>query len=131
MNSVVYAEEYNINPGMWETTSKMDVTGVPPELAAMMKKAPKVEKECVKTKSYDFDPGKQTQGCTIKSKKHSNNKLSWEMSCDSQGSQATGKGEVNFKGDTASGWIEIDMPSGPAGPMKMKHTFEGKRLGAC
>ena len=33
-----HAEEYNVNPGMWETTFKMELTGMPPEMAAMMQR---------------------------------------------------------------------------------------------
>lgn len=127
---IANAEEYNINPGMWETTSSMEITGMPPEMASMMQKAPKVEKECVKDKNYDFDPGEQNKGCTLKSTRQSSKKLIWEITCDSQSGNANGQGEANFKGDTVSGWFEMNM-QGPAGPMKMRHSFEGKRLGSC
>ncbi|WP_455376383.1 DUF3617 domain-containing protein [Kaarinaea lacus] len=127
---VANAEEYNINPGMWETTSTMDVTGMPPEMASMMQKEPKVEKECVKDKNYDFNPGEENRGCTLKTTRQSSKKLVWDITCGAESGNAKGQGEANFNGDTVSGWFEMNM-QGPAGPMKMRHSFEGKRLGSC
>jgi hypothetical protein len=124
------AEEYNINPGMWETTSTMEITGMPSEMANMMQKPPMVEKECVKDKNYNFDPGEQSKGCTLKTTRQSSKKLIWDITCDSQSGNANGNGEANFNGDTVSGWFEMNM-QGPSGPMKMRHSFEGKRLGSC
>ena len=125
-----HSEEYNITPGMWETNSKMEVKGMPPEMAAMMQRPPKVEKECVKDKNHDFKMGENAKGCTINKQHHSSKKLSWDISCSAEGGNANGRGEVNFKGDTISGWFEMNM-QGPGGPMTMRHTFEGKRVGSC
>lgn len=125
-----HSEEWNINPGMWETTSKMEVQGMPPEMAAMMQRPPKVEKECVKDKNYDFKMDEDAEGCTFNKKRHSSKKLSWEITCSAEGGNAKGNGEANFNGNTVSGWFEMNM-QGPAGPMKMRHTFEGKRVGSC
>ncbi len=127
---VANAEEYNINPGMWETTSKLEITGMPPEMANMMQKPPEVEKECVKDKNYNFDPGEENKGCTLKTTRQSANKLTWDITCGAESGNANGRGEANFNGDTVSGWFEMNM-QGPTGPMKMHHTFEGKRLGSC
>lgn len=129
-SGLAYSEEYNINPGMWETTLKMEVSGMPPEMAAMMERPPKVEKECIKDKNYDFNPGDGANGCTFSQKRHSSKKLTWDISCNAQGGNATGQGEVNFNGDTVSGWFEMNM-QGPGGPMKMRNTFNGKRIGSC
>ena len=130
LTGVVQAEEYNVNPGMWETTSKMKVTGMPPEMAAMMQKPQTVEKECVKDNSYDFNPGEGEKGCSIKKNRQSSKHLSWEMVCNTEGGGAKGKGEANFNGDSVSGWFEMDM-QGPAGPMKIRHDFNAKRTGSC
>jgi len=126
-----HADEYNINPGMWETTSKMEVSGMPPEMAAMMQKPPRVEKECIKNRNYDFKPGKDTKGCSFQTKRQSSKKLTWEISCNGEAGNASGSGEANFNGDTVSGWFEMNMPGGPAGPVKLRHTYESKRIGSC
>ena len=125
------AEEYNVNPGMWETTSEMEISGMPPEMAAMMQKPPKVKKECIKDKNYDFKPGSDAKGCSFKANRQSSKKLIWEITCGGEAGNASGNGEANFNGDTVSGWFEMNMPQGPSGPIKMRHTFTGKRIGSC
>ncbi|KPJ90966.1 MAG: hypothetical protein AMJ55_12645 [Gammaproteobacteria bacterium SG8_15] len=129
--STVQAEEYNINPGMWETSYKAEVSGLPPEIATMMQQAPKVERECIKDKNYDFNPGDEAKECTFKTTRHSSEKLSWEITCGGEGGNSKGHGEVNFKGDTVSGYFDMVMPAGPAGPVKMHNTFKGTRVGSC
>ena len=130
LSGIAHSEEYNINPGMWETTLKMEVTGMPPEMAAMMERPPKVEKECIKDRNYDFNPGDDASGCTFNQKRHSDKKLSWDISCNAQGGNAKGHGEANFNGDSVTGWFEMNM-QGPGGPMTMRHSFDGKRVGSC
>ena len=125
-----HAEEYNINPGMWETTYKTEATGLPAEAAAMMGLAPKVERHCVKDKNYEVSQRDQRKGCTFKSTRHSSNKISWNLNCSAEAGNSTGHGEVNFNGDTVSGSIEMNM-QGPTGPAKIHTTFEGKRVGPC
>lgn len=128
--TIVHADEaYNINPGMWETTYKMDVSGVPPQMAAMMQQ-PKVERECVDAKIIDFTPGDMAKGCSYKSTRHSANKMSWDIECNTQGMTSTGHGEVNFNGNSATGWFEMNMQS-PLGPMKIRNDFQAKRTGPC
>lgn len=125
------AEEYNVNPGMWETTYKTEVSGVPPEMAAMMQQPPKLERECVKDKNIDFSPDDMAKECTFKSTRHSANKVSWDIQCKGEGGNSTGHGEVNFNGNTTSGWFEMNVQGGPTGPMKIRHVFKGKRTGPC
>lgn len=128
--TAIGAEGYNINPGMWETTYKMDVSGVPPQMAAMMQQQPKVERECVDAKVIDFTPGDMAKGCSYKSTRHSANKMSWDIECNTQGMTSTGHGEVNFNGNSATGWFEMNMQS-PMGPMKFRNDFQAKRTGPC
>lgn len=129
--SMAYAEEYNINPGMWETTSKLEISGMPPEMAAMMQQPPKVQKQCIKDKNHEFNPGDSVKGCTFNTERQSSKKLTWDIKCGEEGGNASGQGEVNFNGNTVSGWFEMNMPQGPNGPIKMNHSFKGKRVGSC
>ena len=130
LTTAAAAEAYNVNPGMWVTTYKTKVSGVPPEMAAMMQQQPKAERECVAAKIIDFTPGDMTEGCSYKTTRHSANKMSWDIECKGQGADSTGHGQVNFNGNTATGWFEMNM-QGPMGPMKIRNDFEGKRTGPC
>jgi hypothetical protein len=71
-----------------------------------------------------------TEGCSYKATRHSANKMSWDIECKVQGANSTGHGEVNFNGNSATGWFEMNM-QGPMGPMKIRNDFEGKRTGPC
>jgi hypothetical protein len=124
------AEEYNINPGMWETTYKSKATGLPAEAAAMMGLGTKVEKNCVKDKTYVVDDETQEKGCTLNSKRHSDKKLSWDRKCSGNTGSTSEHGEINFNGNTVSGTIEMKM-KGPNGPASIHTTFEAKRIGPC
>jgi len=128
--TAIAAEAYNVNPGMWETTYKVKVSGVPAEMAAMMQQQPEMERECVEARIIDFTPGDMAEGCSYKSTRHSANKMSWDIECKAQGVNSTGHGEVNFNGNSATGWFEMNM-QGPMGPMKIRNDFEGKRTGPC
>ena len=125
------AEGYNITPGMWEMTYETKVTGGPPEMNAMMQQAPRVERECVKDNNYDFDEQDMEKGCKVTPKRHGDNKLTYEIVCTGEGGNAKGRGEVNFKGSTISGWSEMTIDNGPMGQMKIHDDFHGKRIGAC
>lgn len=124
------AEEYNVNPGMWETTYKMEVSGVPPQMAEMMQEPPKVERECVKDNNIDFSPDDMAKECSFKTTRHNASKVSWDIQCQGQNGNSTGHGEVNFNGDSSSGWFEMKM-QGPTGPMMIRNDFQGKRTGPC
>ncbi|HID49528.1 MAG TPA: DUF3617 domain-containing protein [Chromatiales bacterium] len=131
--AAVQAEEYNINPGMWETATEMKVSGVPPEMAAMMQQPPKTERECVKDREVDFQfrPEDMGEECAVRTTQHDASKVRWEMHCTGKDGSASGRGEMHFNGDTTSGWFEVNMQDGPMGPMKMRHSFQGRRIGPC
>jgi len=124
---VAYAGEYNFKPGLWETTSKMEVTGVPKEMAAMMTQTPMTERHCMTEKDVLFNSDKE---CKYSQKKISSKKITIDMVCNTPNGQQKGNGEINFDDTRVNGWFEMNS-AGPMGPMKMKSTFTAKYLGAC
>lgn len=125
--SPAFAGDYNFTPGLWETTTTMDVIGAPPEMAKMMKMPPQVEQDCMTEKNL-FD---ETDGeCKYDKKRVSAKKLQINMTCNSPNGIEKGKGEVNFNGKKTSGWFEMNT-QGPTGPMKMKSAFTARYIGAC
>ena len=127
-STLLYAEDYNFKPGLWQTTTTFDIQGVPPEMAAMMKMPPQTEQECVKENEFMFESDDK---CKYENKRVSANKLLVNVTCTTPQGVTTGTGEVNFNGTTSSGWFEMDVPQGPSGPMKMKTVFNAKYVGAC
>lgn len=124
----IYAEEYNFEPGLWETTTTMEVKGVPAEMAAMMKIPPQTEQECIKENDLMFVSDEE---CKYEKKRVSAKQLLLNITCTTPEGVIKGTGEINFNGKTSSGWFEMDIPQGPSGPMKMKSIFKAKYLGAC
>lgn len=124
----IYAGEYDFKPGLWETTTTMEVKGVPAEMAAMMKIPPQTEQECIKENDLMFVSDDE---CKYEKKRVSDKKLLLDITCTTPEGVIKGTGEINFNGKTSSGWFEMDIPQGPSGPMKMKSIFKAKYLGAC
>lgn len=122
-----YAGEYNFKPGMWETTTKMKVTGVPKQMAAMMVMAPMTEQGCMTEKDIIFNSDKE---CKYDKKRISPKKVKFKMACKTDSGVQKGRGEINFNGKKVSGWFEMTS-MGPTGPIKMKHIFTAKYIGAC
>ncbi len=124
----IYAADYNFKPGLWETTTTVEFEGVPANMAAMMKVPSQTEQECIKSTELMFESDKK---CKFEQKRVSANKILVDVTCTESKAVIKGKGEVNFNGKTTSGWFEMEVSQGPAGPMKIKNKFKGKYLGPC
>jgi len=124
----IYAGEYDYKPGLWETTTTLEVKGVPAEMAAMMEMPPQTEQECIKENEPMFVSDDE---CKYEKKSVSAKKLLVNITCTTPEGVTKGTGEVNFNGTTSSGWIEMDIPKGPSGQMKIKSIFNAKYIGAC
>lgn len=127
----VYGQDYNVEPGMWEMTYKMDVSGMPENMASMMQKEPKTRRECVTEEDISFKPENMEEGCTFNKTSDSSSKVVWEIECNTAQGSSSGHGEVNFHGTSSDGWFEMNVQAGPMGEMQMRNTFEGKRVGSC
>ena len=124
----IYASDYDFQPGLWETVTTVDTTGVPADMAAMMKVAPQKEQECVKENDILFPSNDE---CKYDKKRVSANKLLVNIACTSPEGITKGKGEINFNGKKVTGWFEMDISQGQSGPMKIKNTFNAKYIGSC
>jgi hypothetical protein len=124
----VYAGDYDFKPGLWETTTTMEVKGVPAQFAAMMKMPPQTEQECLKESDLMF---KSDDECKFDRKRISAKKMLVNITCNTPEGITKGTGEINFNGNKSNGWFEMNVPQGPTGPMKMKSIYNAKYLGAC
>jgi hypothetical protein len=125
------ADDFDIEPGMWEMTAEMQLTGAPPQMAAMMRRPASTKRECIKERRIDFHTEEMGAGCSFTSTRHNASKLSWDIQCSHAGQTSSGHGESHFAGDTLSGWFEINMQGGATGHIKMKHIHKGRRVGDC
>lgn len=123
-----HAGDYNFKPGLWETTTTSEIQGVPPDIAAMMQQPPQTQQSCVSEDDLEFGAGNE---CRYTNKRISASKLLVDVQCTTPVGVTQGKGEVNLKGERASGWFEMAVPEGPMGPMKMRSVFQSKYIGVC
>ncbi len=124
----VNAGEYDFKPGLWETTTKIKIEGVPKAMAALMAPpAPITETGCTTEKDIIFNSDSE---CKYDTNRISSKKVRMKMTCSSPNGAAKGKGEINFNGKKLNGWFEMNS-RGPSGPMKIKHTFTAKYVGTC
>ncbi len=110
--------------GLWEIRTKMDMPGMPPEMAAKM--GNRVMTQCIKPGERKWneqrDPNeKGDRRCEQTDMKVSGNTVSWKMKCVDG---TTGEGSVTHNGKDA---YKMDMAmNSPRGSMKMQ--TEGKRI---
>lgn len=125
------AQDYNVEPGLWEMTYRTRVEGVPDEMASTMQKGPKVKRECVTRDNMDFKPQNMGGGCKYTTISQSASRVAWDIRCQAKQQNSTGRGEINFNGTTLNGWFELNMQGGPMGNMQMRNSFTGERVDDC
>ena len=109
--------------GLWEIKMKMDMPGMPAEMAAKM--GAQTITHCVKPGerkwSEQRNPNDRDRQCEQTDMKVNGNKVSWKMKCKDG---TTGEGTVTHNGRDA---YKMDMAmNSPRGNMKMQ--TEGKRI---
>ena len=113
--------------GLWEIKTKMDMPGLPPEMAAKM--GSHTTTYCVKPGerkwSEQRNPNDREKHCEQTDMKVDGNKVSWKMACKDG---TTGEGTVTHNGKDT---YKMDMAmNSPRGNMKIQ--TEGKRIAeAC
>ncbi len=109
--------------GNWEMTYTTTMEGMPMEMDIPVK----TKQECID--SDDFIPESGDDGeCTHSSKKTSSNKMEWNIRCKNDA--MTGKGEMEFSGNTMKGNMEMKMDM-MGQKMNINVVIEGKYIGAC
>jgi hypothetical protein len=116
-----------MKPGRWETTSKMEMSGMPMAMPATT--------VTICHRASD-DPGvpplpeDMKNDCKIGDLKTDGGTQSWTMSCTGE-NKMTGKGSMTYQGASYSGTIDMRMDMPGEAPMTMKQTVTGRRLGDC
>ena len=131
--SIAFAADYNFKPGLWETTTTMEMKNRPAGMPGMPGMQAHTERHCVRESDSEVMPESvgPKDRCKVKHQRVSRNKMLWTVRCDNEGVISEGKGEVVYSGTTSKGNFEMTMNGGPMGPMVMKHTFTSRRIGDC
>ena len=120
----VAAQVKEMPGGLWEIRNKMEMPGMPAEIAAKM--GERVITQCVKPgerKWSDQDPPRERgeRKCEQTDMKVSGNTVSWKMKCVDG---TTGEGDMTHNGKDA---YKMNMTmNSPRGSMKMH--MDGKRI---
>jgi hypothetical protein len=114
------AAEPNVNPGMWEWRSKMEMPGMPYAMPEQ------VHRDCI-TKE-DLVPPTQDpqQECQVDDLDIGSDKVTWVMECDTGEGVMRANGEIRYQGDHAEGEFTATVQG-----MQMITRLSGKRIGRC
>ncbi len=126
-----FAETKEMPPGLWEMKVKMDMPGMPPEMAAKM--GERTTTQCIKPgeRKWSDQPkgpgGRGDRQCETTDIKTDGQTTSWKMKCADGGS---GEGKVTYNGK--DGYTMENTFSSPKSGGTMKMIIQGKKIAdAC
>lgn len=118
----------NMQPGMWEITTKMEMTG----MEGMPAMPPQTVRQCIKPADVQNGTATVPKGdpkCEMKGYKVQGNTASWQVECKGE-NPMSGNGTVTYSGNSYSGKTQFSMKE-DGQSMTMNQTFNGKRIGDC
>jgi uncharacterized protein DUF3617 len=119
----------NMKEGLWETTTKMEMPGLPANMP------PQTVKRCITKKdladSAKAPPGAEMRDsrCKITDYKLQGNTASWKTTCEGENAM-TGTGTVTYSGTSYSGKQIASIKQGGQ-TQNMTMEFAGKHVGDC
>ena len=118
----------DMQPGMWEITTKMEMAG----MEGMPAMPPNTVRQCIRPAEVQSGSATVPKGdpqCEVKDYRMQGKTASWRMEC--KGANAmSGSGTITYGGASYSGRTQFTMhEQGQA--MTMNQIFSGKRIGDC
>ena len=137
VSTQLYSESYDFKPGLWETTSSMEIIDIdaPPPIEKMMRQMSnmptQIEAECIDSIAsiFEADPDDSDE-CKVTTDRISANKIAVEMLCSGMDGTSKGIGELNLNGKIFTSQLDMIAYRGSI-TMKMKVASTGKYIGAC
>jgi len=122
-----HAATLNMKDGLWEITTKMEMTG-----KSDVAMPQQIVRQCITKKDLN-DPRRTTPSadsrCKMTDYKLQGNTATWKMACEGEGGK-TGTGTVIYSGDSYRGNQTMTMKRSSQ-VMNMKMDFSGRRVGDC
>ena len=112
----------SINPGLWEMSVMTSMSGMNTAMPAQK------TQQCITSK--DMVP-RDTEGCSLTNVKVNNGNVSWDMSCNKQGMNISGSGQLTYNGNSMRGSALLKVKQQGGQALEMKQTYTGKRIGKC
>ena len=133
----VAAAQMTLNPGLWETTSEVAMSGVPANVAAMMKGAKVTARSCISQAqssrpSGEIFAGKKREGCSYSNYSVSGGSVHGEVSCKAQDGHGamTMVMDGKYGGDSFDVTMKVNTGAGGQNMAFGSHTI-GRRIGDC
>lgn len=130
------AQAQSPQPGLWRTTAKTQMTGVP-GMPAGMPPQENTGTQCVTpemakdpAKGFKPDVGRATQDCKYNSN-WTGSQLTYEMTCGAGQESMTAKGSYTFESPTKFRGNGAVTSSAGGQSMQMTMQMEGQRVGEC
>jgi len=128
-SSPVAAALPNMQEGLWEITTKVEISGLPKGLPEHTVQHCLTKKDIEEGKGNMHQPESRNSKCEVKDYKVEGNKASWSIACSGD-NPTSGSGTVTYSGTGFAGTTKMKM--GRKGQeTEMNQTFSGKRIGAC
>ena len=112
----------NMQEGMWEITSKMEIPGMPMEMP------PTKTTQCLTKKDLAPQSSQSGQECKITQTKVDGDTVTWTMLCKGEGGDMKGSGKITYSGNSFKGVIKMSMVGNN---MEMTCYISGRRIGDC
>ena len=112
----------NMQEGMWEITSKMEMPGMPMEMP------PTKHTQCLTNKDLAPQSSQPGQECKITQTKVVGNTVTWTVLCKGQEGNMKGTGKITYSGNSFKGTIKMSMIGEN---MEMICHISGRRIGDC
>ena len=108
----------NLQEGLWEITSKMEMMGV---------NMPAVKhNQCIIKGNAIPESTQPDSECRMVKTTVNGDTVNWQMVCESPEGRSKLSGEITYHGDTFKGILRIDMHG-----MEMIQHMSGRRIGNC
>lgn len=116
---------YDIKPGQYEITSKVEMPGLPPDLVPAQ-----TITQCLTEEEPVPSKGDGGEDCRITEMNQKGNTITWQMQCNQMGEKLTSYGQMTYEGSGFSGQTTTRMGA-QGNDMVITTRITGKRLGDC
>lgn len=119
------AAEPNMNEGLWEITTKVEMKGMQVTIP------PQVTKQCLTKKESVPQDKEKNPNCKITNQKVSGDTVTWAMVCKEKDGTIESKGMITYKGDKFDGTTNTTIKDKSGKTQQVGTKMSGKRLGPC
>ena len=117
--------DINVQEGLWEITSKIEISGTPVQINIGEQKVT----QCIdKQKIIPKTDKKINKYCTISDQVIDGDTVTWKMTCTNN---MHSEGSITYHGDTFNGKMRSKAEIPNMGMMAMNIQLTGKRIGEC